>query len=75
LPGANVAGLHRGRQGRHLDNLMVRERGIVPHDMRGKASAKSIMGWGENSPPNGGAEHLGGKIALMALKLGALGRG
>lgn len=42
--------------------------------MGGEAGAQGIVSWGEDSPPNGGAEHLCRKIALMARDW-VLGRG
>lgn len=63
LPGSNVAGLHCGRQSRHLDHLVAREGGIVANDVRGEASSQGLVSGREDTPPKSGAEHLG-KMSL-----------
>lgn len=65
LPGANVASLHCGRQGRHLDHLVAREGGIVADDVRREATSQGLVGGREDTPPKSGAEHLG-KMSLTA---------
>jgi len=59
LPGTNVASLHGGGQSRHLDNLVLGERGIVSHNVASEAGSQSAVGRGENAPSESGAEHCG----------------
>lgn len=63
LPGSNVAGLHCGRQSRHLDHLVAREGGIVANDVRGEARSQGLVSRREDTPPKSGAEHIG-KMSL-----------
>lgn len=57
LPGADIASGHGGRQGRHLDDLMLGEGGIASHNVRSEASSQGIVRRGEGTPSERGAEH------------------
>jgi hypothetical protein len=72
LPGSNVAGLHCGRQSRHLDHLVAREGGIVANDVRGEARSQGLVSRREDTPPKSGAEHLG-KMSLTMSRGERLG--